>query len=134
MPYCRLFYHFVWTTKARLPLITDDNREQLYAAIVAKVETLDGIVHALNGMAEHVHLVATVPPNVPLATFIGQIKGSSSHLASRLRPDLAAFAWQAEYGVVSVSESHLPAVVRYVSLQKQHHASSTLNKTLEICS
>jgi putative transposase len=133
MPYCRLFYHFVWATKERLLLVTEFNREPLYAAIGAKVKELKGIVYALNGTDDHVHLVATVPPSLPLATFIGQIKGSSSHVASRLSNDSATFAWQAEYGAVSVSESHLPTVVHYVRSQQHRHAENTLNQKLESC-
>jgi putative transposase len=133
MPYCRLFYHFVWATKERLLLITEFNRELLYTTITAKVKELKGFVHALNGTADHVHLVATVPPNLPLATFIGQVKGSSSHAVSRLGDDRPGFAWQAEYGVVSVSEAHLPVVVRYVRLQEKHHAANRLNQTLKHC-
>jgi hypothetical protein len=48
MPYHRLFYQFVWTTKHRLPLIGPANQESIYAAIRAKAEELNGIVHALN--------------------------------------------------------------------------------------
>jgi len=133
MSYYRLFYHFAWATKKRQPLITEDNHELIYAAIKAKVEELKGIVHALNGMPDHVHLVVTVPPSLPLTMFIGQVKGSSSHLASHLRNNDIAFAWQTEYGVVSISESHIPLVIRYVSLQQQHHAARTLNRGLENC-
>jgi putative transposase len=133
MPYSRLFYHFVWATKERAPLITEDNRESLYAVISAKVEEFKGVVHAINGTADHVHLVVTLPPTLSLARFIGQVKGSSSHLASRLAKDGGAFTWQSEYGVVSLSESYLPTVVRYVHLQQQHHAANTLNRALETC-
>jgi putative transposase len=133
MPYSRLFYHFVWATKERLPFINTNNREPIYASIHEKVRQLKGTVHALNGTADHVHLVVTVPPNQPLALFIGQIKGNSSHLASRLGPTDGIFAWQSEDGVVSVSEIHLSIVVRYVQRQEHHHAEKTLNTTLENC-
>lgn len=129
MPYSRLFYHFVWATHQRWPLITAELREPLYAAMRAKVAELDGITHALNGMPDHVHLVVTVPPKLALTIFIGQVKGVSSHLASRLSPE--AFAWQKEYGVLSVSESHLSMVVRYVLEQQNHHAEGKLNERLE---
>ena len=133
MPYSRLFYHFVWSTKDRLPLITVSNRDAIYGAIGAKAGDLRGIVYALNGMSDHVHLVVTVPPSIALASFIGQVKGSASHLAARLGDSSAVepFAWQAEYGVLSISEAHLPIVVRYVRQQQQHHAANTLNRTLE---
>ena len=135
MPYFRLFYHIVWATKERLPLITSENREPIYAAILAKVEECRGIVHALNGMPDHVHLVATLPPGRELSRIIGEIKGSSSHLASHLpgAGEDSPFQWQADYGVITISESHVPLVVRYVENQQRHHAENTLNRTLEHC-
>lgn len=129
MPYSRLYYHFVWATKNRAEMIRESNREPLYAAIRAKVRDLGGMTHALNGLTEHVHLVATVPPAISLAEFIGQVKGSSSHLAGHLHAEL--FAWQLGYGVLTVSESHLPAVVHYVAGQQQRHAAHRLNPRLE---
>ncbi len=130
MPYFRLFYHVVWSTHQRLPLITPEVAPHLYRTIRAKVETLQGLTHAVYAMPDHVHLVATVPPKLALATFIGQVKGSASHLVAHL-PGVEAFAWQEEYGVVSVSERHLPIVVRYVQNQVQHHATNKINARLE---
>jgi len=131
MSYYRLFYHFVWSTHQRLPLITDANQEHLHRVMWAKVQVLRGTVHALNSMPDHVHLVATVPPAIALSTFIGQVKGSASHLASRL-PGAESFAWQNEYGVLSISERHVPIVVQYVINQQKHHAANTINQRLEL--
>ena len=132
MPYYRLFYHFAWATKQREPLITDLNRAAIYAAVADKTVGMRGIIHAIGGMPGHLHLVVTVPPSVSISSFIGQIKGTSSHLASHLQPiGYEPFACQPEYGVVSVTESHLPIVVRYVLNQEQHHAQNTLKRKLE---
>ena len=129
MSYSSLYYHFIWGTKHRLPLITDVNREPVYAAIRATVTAMGSTTHALNGLSDHVHLVASVPPTIALADFIGQVKGSSSHLAAHLTAD--PFAWQSEYGVLTISESHLPTVVNYVVAQQQRHAANRLNQRLE---
>ena len=109
------------------------NRQTIYAAISAKAKEMDGIVHALNGMSEHVHLVATVPPKISLADFVGQVKGNSSHLATHLHTPFSdkTFAWQSEYGVTTVSESHPPVVVSYVVNQQKHHSENNLNDKLE---
>ncbi len=131
MAYYRLFYHIVWATKDRLPLITAHNQALIHGAISTKVAGLGGIVHALNSMPDHVHLVATVPPKLALATVIGQIKGVSSYLASRVGGSETPFAWQAEYGVVTIGERSLPTVIRYVRRQQQHHAANTLLPALE---
>ena len=65
MSYARLFYHIIWATKRREPLINDENRQAIYPCIVDKVVTLNGFVHALNGMPDHVHLVVTIPATIP---------------------------------------------------------------------
>ena len=132
MPYYRLVYHIVWSTYKRLPLINEHNRDTIHKIIVTKIGGCQGIVHAINSMPDHIHIVATIPPSIALATLIGQLKGSTSFQVARLSS--TEFRWQAEYGIISVSESHLPLVVRYVQLQQQHHAENTLNKLSKLAS
>jgi REP element-mobilizing transposase RayT len=131
MPYYRLYYHFVWTTKNRAPFITTHNQQPIFAVIQDKAAALNSIVRALNGMPDHIHLVASVPPSIKLSDFIRQVKGASSHLARTL-DEPSDFAWQAEYGVLSISEPHVPTVVRYVENQQKHHADQTLDARLEL--
>lgn len=128
VPYHRLLFHFVWATKGRLPLVDESLRAPLYGAICAKARELGAVVLGLGGTADHVHLVVALPPSQTPATFVGQVKGSSSHLASRLG---GTFAWQGEYGVVTLSESALPNVVAYVHQQQEHHAGRTTRERLE---
>lgn len=132
MPYYRLFYHVIWTTKGRGSSITQANRSLIYNAISSKVDGLGGIVHALNGMEDHVHLVVTIPPNIAVGTFIGQIKGSSSHEVSKLYNADSNFAWQTDYGILSISEQNLPTIIDYVKRQQEHHSRSSLNPLLEM--
>src|SRR5579859_4254167 len=44
------------------------------------------------------------------------------------------FQWQDEYGVLSVSESHVDTVIRYVDQQQLHHAEKRLDARLEMMS
>ncbi|MBX3065207.1 MAG: IS200/IS605 family transposase [Anaerolineae bacterium] len=131
MPYSNLFYHFVWTTKQRIPFITQDNRVEIYRAIRKKIEAMDGMVLALNGMEEHVHLFVSIPPKLAPATCIGQVKGASSFAAARLVTGGEPFDWQDEYGVLTVSESHIPHILDYIDKQQQHHSAGTLDPCLE---
>ncbi len=82
-------------------------------------------------MEDHVHIVMTLPPSVKLSEMIAKMKGSSSFVARRLPNADPNFVWQAEYGILSVSESQLLMVVDYVRRQQEHHANKTLNKLLE---
>ena len=131
MPYWRLFYHVVWGTKNRLPLIDSAWDNDLYGYLWGKATALECIPHAINGMSEHVHVVVSIPPKLAVATVIGQLKGASSHHINDVYVSNNAFAWQAEYGVVSFSEKSLPAVVNYVRNQKKRHAENTLKMSME---
>ncbi len=131
MPYYRLFYHMVWGTKNREPLIEADFETSLHNAIAAKAKKLGAIVYAVGGIEDHVHLVATVPPKIALADFIGQVKGNSSHFVNHELSVPYHFQWQAEYGVVSFGGKQLDMVVKYVKNQHQHHAEGTLIPFLE---
>jgi hypothetical protein len=95
-----------------------------------KATALGCIPHAINGMSDHAHVAISIPPKLSIATTIGQLKGASSHHVNETYTD-GAFAWQAEYGILSFSERSLTRVVDYVKNQKKHHAENTLNMALE---
>ncbi|NWG34600.1 MAG: IS200/IS605 family transposase [Chloroflexi bacterium] len=131
MPYWKLYYHFVWATRNRLPLIDSILEPELYRAIAAKAQDMGGFVHAMGGMEDHVHLAVSIPPKLALAKFIGDVKGSSSHFVNHvIKPDFG-FYWQDEYGVLSFGERNLVSVVRYVHNQKRHHTEGTLIAAME---
>ena len=56
MPYWQLYYHFIWGTKNRLPLIDSALEPDLYRAIVAKAQGLGAFVHAIGGMEDLISL------------------------------------------------------------------------------
>lgn len=130
MPYWRLFYHLVWATKDRLPLIESAWESDLHGYIRGKATALECILHAIGGMPDHIHLVISIPPKISVATLIGQLKGASSHHINKYYA-AGRFAWQIEYGAFSFSEGSLPKIVDYVNNQKKHHADSTLNYDME---
>ena len=130
MPYWQLFYHFVWATAQRQPLIAGQWESQLHKAIWAKATELGATVLAIGGTAEHVHLVASVPPKIALSTFVGQVKGNSSHFVTHvLQAD--SFAWQAEYAVLSFDRRSLKGITEYVLNQKTHHTDGSVHSMLE---
>ncbi|TEU10315.1 MAG: IS200/IS605 family transposase [Anaerolineales bacterium] len=131
MPYWRLFYHFVWGTRNREPLIAPEWENSLHNVMAAKATELGALVHAVGGIEDHVHLVVSVPPKIALSTFIGQVKGNSSHFVNHELDVGISFAWQAEYGVVSFGGKRLDTVVRYTKNQRKHHADGITIAMLE---
>lgn len=98
MSYWKLYYHFVWGTKNRLPLIDSNLEPELYRAIAAKAQALGAFVHAIGGVEDHAPLAVSIPPKLAPAKFIGDVKGNSSHYVNHvIKPDFE-FHCQEEYG------------------------------------
>ena len=131
MPYWQLFYHIVWATKDRLPLLTPDIETVIFDLLRSKAISLSATVFALNGGLDHVHLVAAIPPKMALAKFIGQIKAVASTKFNKSGISEASFFWQEEYGVFSFDRKRLPNYIAYVERQKAHHAQGTIIPVLE---
>jgi putative transposase len=128
----RLYYHLVWATKERQPLINHDRETKLYDYIIGKADSLACIVHAINGIEDHIHLVVSIPPKLSIADFVKTIKGSSAHyLNHSLSPTSDKFGWQDGYGVFSLGGKQLEQAVAYVQNQKTHHLHRTTVASLE---
>ncbi len=132
MPYCRLFYHIIWGTKYREPIITPEIEPVLYNFIRSKAIGLGGFLHALNGTEDHVHLIVYIPVTIPLAQFIGKIKGTSSTKINKSGLVDDHFFWQTGYSVFTINEKLVPVYIKYVVNQKHHHQEGTMNSQLEM--
>ena len=128
----RVYYHFVWATKQRRPLITAELEKDLYGYIVGKAVALGAIVHAIDGTETHTHLVGSVRPTLAISDFMKGLKGSGAHYVNHgLIPYHTKFSWQGGYGVFSFSAKQLDDIVAYVRNQKDHHRLGTTIDALE---
>jgi putative transposase len=131
MPYWQLFYHLVWSTKNRRPLLTPEVEPVIYGYLRANAIGLEATVFALNGVEDHVHMVASIPPKIAVAKFIGQIKAVASTKFNQSGTSEMTFAWQEEYGAFSFDGKRLPNYIAYVEHQKEHHTNKTAIPILE---
>ena len=131
MPYWQLFYHIVWTTRDRLPLLTLEVEPVIYDFLRGKAIGLGATLFALNGVADHVHMVAAIPPRIAVAKFIGQVKAVASTRFNKSGLSGTSFFWQEEYGIFSFDGKRLPNYIAYVERQKEHHAHKTTIPVLE---
>ncbi len=131
MSYWQLLYHIVCVTKNLAPLLTAESEPLVYGFLRAKALGLGATVFALNGVADHVHLVAAIPPKIAVATFIGQIKAVAAAKFNRTGISPLPFAWQDGYGACSLDKERLGDYVDYVDRQKEHHAQATTISVLE---
>ena len=130
--YHQLYYHATWATKERQPLIDEQLQQLLHDYLKGKTIDMGGIAFAVGGITEHVHLCLSIPPNIAVSTFIGQLKGASAHWVNHIVRPEGSFGWQEGYGVFTVSKDILGHVVAYINNQEEHHRNVTIEKRWEI--
>jgi REP-associated tyrosine transposase len=113
--------HITFSTKRREPLIGPDLETRLLPYLGGIVRQLGGKLLVSNSVADHVHLLAELPPTIAISEAVGKVKGSSSKWIHDSFPEHASFAWQRGFGAFSVSRSNVPSVARYIEGQKEHH-------------
>ncbi|MCA9903018.1 MAG: IS200/IS605 family transposase [Anaerolineae bacterium] len=132
MPFVRCFYHVIWATKYRAPLITPDVERALLQTVREKSQMLGCPILAIEAVEDHIHVAVANVPRIAVAEWVRQVKGLSSRQINALFPDRELrFAWQESYGVLTFGAKNLEFVVEYVNRQKAHHAANTLEMYLE---
>ena len=119
--FTNLLYHIIFSTKDRRPIITIDHQPRLYEYIGGIVRGIGGISLGINGMEDHVHLVAKLRPDRALSDVLRELKANASGWMHDvfLRP--SEFSWQRGYAAFTVSQSNVKQVQRYIANQKEHH-------------
>jgi putative transposase len=123
-----LLYHIVFSTKDRQPLITEERQPRLYEFLGGLVRKRGGVTFAINGMEDHVHLLARLRQDKPVADLVRDLKAYSSGWMHRVFPELREFAWQNGYGAFTVSASQAKLVAAYIEQQKAHHQASSFER------
>jgi len=118
--FANLLTHIIFSTKDRQPLLTPDLRTDLLAYMGGIVRHIHGKLIDSNARPDHVHCLLSLPPALAVAEALRVIKSNSS-LWVHQTAHRAALACQAGYGAFSVSQSNVPAVVKYIGDQEQHH-------------
>ena len=80
---------------------------------------------AINGMAEHAHILFHLPPTIALAKAVQLLKANSSKW---MNEHGRKFAWQEGYSGFSVSISNTAVVAKYIRNQEQHHRKMTFDE------
>jgi putative transposase len=123
--YTSLYYHVIFSTKNREPWLGGGIRERLWPYLGGTARDNGMKAFEVGGVADHVHVLISIPPTRAVADAVKLIKGSSSRWIKETFPNMAAFAWQDGYGAFSVSESQLEAVRDYIRNQEEHHRTTT---------
>jgi REP element-mobilizing transposase RayT len=82
----------------------------------------------VGGIEDHIHALVTAPATLAPSQIAQFLKGDSSKWIHDEFPALRNFGWQDGYGAFTASKSNLPAIVRYIQTQREHHRNRTFQE------
>jgi REP element-mobilizing transposase RayT len=128
MSYISSYFHCVFSTKERRPLITPSLRERLWPFLggIARQNHMKAV--EIGGVADHVHILLSLPATFSVAKAMQLIKGGSTKWVHETFPEQRLFAWQEKYGAFSASASQLGKIAQYIQGQEEHHRKVTFQE------
>ncbi len=125
MPFVKIWIHAVWSTKNREPLIIKTIRQSVFDHILQNAFKKEIFMDTVNGHLEHVHCLFRLKNDQTIKDIMQLLKGESSFWINQQKMINSKFRWQDEYFAVSVSESQVDAVRKYIQNQEEHHKKKT---------
>jgi len=124
----KVLLHLVFSTKNRELWISAAIQPELHAYMAGACRAVGSEAYRVGGTEDHVHIACGLPRTLTMSKLLEEIKKSSSAWMKQQNGAQASFAWQAGYGVFSVGQSQLPALLDYIDNQKGHHSKRTFRE------
>ena len=119
----KVLIHVIFSTRSRQPFLENrDDRLRVHEFIggISREQACSPFI--VGGVADHVHLLASLGRSVSQAELIKEVKRASSlWIKKELAKPYRSFGWQTGYGVFSISQSQIPATRKYIADQEKHH-------------
>ncbi len=128
MSYVSSYFHCVFSTKERRPLISPSLRERLWPFIGGIARQNEMKATQIGGVQDHVHILLSLPSTLCIAKALQLIKGGSSKWVHETFPEHRLFRWQVKYGAFSTSVSQLDRAIDYIRNQEKHHQRMTFQE------
>jgi putative transposase len=115
--------HLVFVTKYRRDVFDAEAIDCLRGHFARVCEKAGATLAEMNGEDDHVHLLVEYPPNVQLSALVNSLKGVSSRLLRKDRPDIAkryykGVLWSPSYFAASCGGAPLSIIKQYVEQQR----------------
>jgi len=119
-----LHAHLVFVTKRRRNVLDGDAIKRLRQIFADVCADFEAELVQMDGEHDHVHLLVNYPPKVSIARLVNSLKGVSSRILRRDRPDLAKLRvtrtalWSPSYFSGSCGGAPLTVVKKYIENQR----------------
>jgi putative transposase len=125
MSYTQIFYHIVFSTKHREPVLSPDGQPELLKYIWGTIKNKGCHLYRINAVEDHLHVFSNLHPSVDLAAYIKAMKVSSSKWIKERGLFPRFRNWQEKYGAFTHSFAEKHRLIEYVKNQQEHHKAES---------
>jgi putative transposase len=112
----------VFVTKYRAGFLDDHAIDFLRGSFTKTCADFGATLVECDGEADHVHMLVDYPPTVQISKLVNSLKGVSSRMLSKDRPDLKKYntkaMWSPSYFAASCGGAPLSKIADYVRNQR----------------
>lgn len=119
--YTQIFYHIVFSTKNRVPVIAKERRADLFHYIWGVNKSLKCHLYRLGGVEDHIHIFTAIHPKVAAADYIEKVKSGATNWVRREQVFADWPGWQDGYGAFTTSVDEKEPLIEYINGQEEHH-------------
>ncbi|EGV2900825.1 IS200/IS605 family transposase [Salmonella enterica] len=116
--------HLVFVAKYRRKIFDPDAIEKLRSYFASVCADFDVELVEMDGECDHVHLLINYPPKLAISNLVNSLKGVSSRLLRRDRPDIAlryyykGVLWAPSYFASSCGGAPISITRQYIEQQQ----------------
>ncbi|MFM7329990.1 MAG: IS200/IS605 family transposase [Bacteroidota bacterium] len=118
---CQIFIHFIFAVQSKNALIEDEWESDLHQFIKCEMARNQNQVIAINGLSNHIHILAQINPDCEFSALFVDLKEKSAQWINNHYSLQESFAWQEGYGAVTCSPESLDEITDYINDQKFVH-------------
>lgn len=118
-----LHVHLVFVTKYRRRVLDGDAIERLRPIFAKVCNDFEAELVEIDGEDDHVHLLVNYPPKVAVSSLVNSLKGVSSRMLRKSRPDLRrryykGVLWSPSYFAASCGGAPISIIRQYIEQQR----------------
>ena len=119
--YTQIYYHIVFSTKARKKCLTQERREDIFRYIWGIIRNKKCHLYRINGTEDDIHILTNLHPTICLSDLVKAIKVSSSKWIKENGVFSHFTHWQDGYGAFTDNNDGRERLIEYIKNQETHH-------------
>jgi len=125
MPFIKIWIHLIFSTKNRAHIVNKELKHKLLAHIRENAISKNIYLDSVNCVSDHIHMLVSLKGEQCISKVTMLLKGESSFWVNNNKLSKVKFEWQDEFIAVSIGESAVTKVRKYIANQEEHHKAKT---------